>query len=476
MTGLILRLELASWRREPRLLALLCAVVVAVIGATVWATVGDIAQGRSQRAAAEAARAQWEGRGAANPHGMAHFGDFAFRPAGPLARLDRGVQARVGKVLFVEGHRQGVPLHADAHRAGSVARFPRLDAAFVLQTIVPLLLIFVGATGLMADRETGRLKLAMVQGVRARSVLYGRFMALWGLALLLLFTVVATSFITTASLGANANPPLGRLVSFLLAHALFFAVVAAAIISASIWLTSARASLLALLASWITATALLPPATAGVAAVLYGLPSQDAFQAEMRASREEGPDGHNPEDAELERLRQATLKEHGVKTVEELPINFDGLAMQVDEEFGNRVWDEHFGALRETLERQVVVGSAVALLNPFQAIDHVSMALAGTDLAHDLAFQQQAESYRRSLVEALNREHAYGGSKTGDWSWKADAEFFASLRVFAYEPPGPMHALRSRIPESIGLVLWALVLLMVLRSGADRLERGALPC
>ena len=101
---------------------------------------------------------------------MAHFGDFAFRPTGPLARLDRGVQARLGKVLRIEGHRQGTPLHSDAARAGSVARFDTPDAAFLLQTVVPLLLIFLGATGLASDRETGRLKLSLVQGASARAV------------------------------------------------------------------------------------------------------------------------------------------------------------------------------------------------------------------------------------------------------------------------------------------------------------------
>ncbi|MEM9303068.1 MAG: DUF3526 domain-containing protein [Pseudomonadota bacterium] len=379
-------------------------------------------------------------------------------------------------MLFIEGHRQGVPLHTDAGRGGSVARFARLDGAFLLQTVVPLLLIFLGAAGLAADRESGRLKLLLVQGGNARAILGGHFLILWTLALVLLLVVVTTSLLTSAVMGGGEPPPFGRLGMLLLTHALFFAVVAAASVAATVWFDSARGALLALLAGWVVATVLLPRATAGVAGTLYPLPSQDVFQAEMQAARQAGPDGHNPEDAELERLQAALLAEHGVETVEELPMNFDGIAMQVDEEFGNQVWDEHYGRLRDQLRRQGTVGSAMAILNPFQAVDHISMALAGTDLAHDLAFQAQAEGFRRTLVEALNREHAYGGSKTGDWSWEAPPEFFAALPAYEHASPALATALRPRVPDLTGLVLWLAGLLIAMRTGASRLERGQLMC
>ena len=476
MRGLVLHLELVGWRRDVRLLAILCVTAVILVAATVWATAGDITQRDAREQAATAARAQWEGHGAENPHSMAHFGDFAFRPTGPLAHLDRGVQARLGKVLFIEGHRQGTPLHSDVSRAGTLARFARPDAAFVLQTIVPLLLIFLGAARLAQDRETGRLKSSLAHGLGARAVLGGHFLALWGLGLGLLALVVVASLLTSVVLGVHAVPSVDRLAGFIVVHAVFLAVVAASVVAAAVWLRSARATLLTLLACWVVGTALLPRATAGVTGALFPLPSQDAFQATLRKAREAGPDGHNPKDAQLAALREAMMTEHGVDTVEALPMNFDGIRMQVDEEVGNRVWDEHYGQLREQLDRQVTVASRVAAINPFQAIDHVSMALAGTDLAHDLAFQQQAEAYRRELIAQLNHEHAYGGSRTGDWSWKAPPEFFAGLDAFEYHAPGLLEATRRRVTELIALALWAGLLLLTLRRAADRLDRGQLPC
>lgn len=476
MIGLVFRLELLKWRRDPRLLTILCATAAVLVAATAWATAADIAQRDAREQAMHEARAQWEGRGAENPHGMAHFGDFAFRPSGPLARLDRGVQARLGKVLFLEGHRQGTPMHADTARAGTAARFARPDAGFMLQTLVPLLLIFLGAAGLARDREIGRLKLALVQGASARAVLAGHFLALWGLGLALLAAVLFTSLITSAALGGGAAIAVDRLFGFVVVHALFLGLVAGGVVAAAVWLRSARASLLTLLACWVVGTALLPRATAGVAGAAIPLPSRDAFEATLRSAREAGPDGHNPKDAMLEAAREAAMKEHGVETLEELPFNFDGVAMQIDEEFGNGIWDEHHGELREQLERQVTASSLAALLNPFQAIDHLSMALAGTDLAHDFAFQQQAEAYRRQLIAKLNHEHAYGGSRTGDWSWEAPAEFFAGLDSFHYRSPSALEATRERPFELIGLGLWAFLLLLALSRGAERLERGTLPC
>ena len=87
----------------------------------------------------------------------------------------------------------------------------------------------------------------------------------------------------------------------------------------------------------------------------------------MQEAREAGPDGHNPEDEAIEQRKQELLEEYGVTSTDALPIDFGGIAMQMDEEFGNEVWDTHYGALRTQLERQGFVMTGGALLNPVQA-------------------------------------------------------------------------------------------------------------
>ena len=474
--GLIVRLQWARWLRDRRIASVLMASMVAVIAVAAWSTHSDVKQRMAHGEAAALARAQWEGRGPAHPHSMAHFGDFAFRPSGPLANLDRGVQARLGKVLRIEGHRQGTPLFADASRAGTVARFPRPDAAFFLHAVVPLLLIFLGALGLAADRDTGRLRLSLVQGLGGRAVVMGHFLALWGLGLGLLMVIVLTSWGISVASGLGLHTDWGRLLAFVFVHSVFLAVIAAAVGVASVWTRSGRTALLALLALWVAGTAVLPRATSSAAMALHPLPSRDAFQADIKADREAGPDGHNPKDAFVERRRQEVLEEYGVDTVNDLPINFDGIAMQLDEEFANRIWDEHHGKLERRMAQQSELGSWGSMLNPFQSVDNLSMAVTGTDLLHDLAFLHQAESYRRMLVGALNHEHAYGGSKTGDRSFKATPAFFASLDPFEYTAPSLQDALRNRLAEFIALMLWLVGLVAALFRAGARLERGSLPC
>ena len=403
MTSLLVRLQITTWMRDRFLRGLLVTTVLLLTLASVWATATDAARRHAQVEAANTARAHWVDRGADHPHRRAHFGDFTFRPAGPLARLDRGVQAQLGKVLRMEAHRQGTPLHSDASRAGTVARFPRLDVAFLIQMVVPLLLIFLGATGLSAERQGGQLRLSLVQGASARSIAAGHFFALWGLGIGLITAVVVTSLATSMILDGLTTLPWARLAGFALVHALFLAVVAAGVVAAAVWSRSARSALFVLLATWVVASALLPRATASVASTLHPLPSQDEFQAEMRAAREAGPDAHNPHDPAVIQRKQELMQEYGVTSIEALPIDFTGITMQMDEEFGNGVWDVHYGALREKFQRQGDVLTQVALLNPFQAVDHISMALTGRILR--MTWISRCRRKRFAAARAPNHEH-----------------------------------------------------------------------
>lgn len=475
MIALFARLEITRWRRDRGVVWTLVAASLAVALAAAWATVTDIDRQDAQVAAAADAREAWEGRGAIHPHRMAHFGDYVFRPSGPLARLDRGVQARLGNVLRVEAHKKNTPLHANADDAGTLARFARPDSAFLMQTIVPLLLIFLGGTGLATDRESGRLKLSIVQGARAAPMVLGRFIALWGVGLALLLLVVAVSLGTSAAAGGATETSVPRLAGFVGVHALYLAVVAAGVVAAAVWLRDVRSALLALLAAWVVATAILPRVTAGLVGAAWPLPSQDAFQSQLEEARSAGPDGHNPRDETLAQLRQQVLDEYGVETADQLPIDIGGIMMQADEDFGNQVWDEHYGELQRQLEHQAAVSTQVSVLNPYQAVDALSMALAGTDLTHDLAFQRQAEDYRRELVANLNDEHAHGRAQIPG-SRNSSAAFFAGFDTFAFEPPAAGPALRPRLAALFGLFAWAGILLATAVVGARRVERGSLPC
>ena len=399
----------------------------------------------------------------------AHYGDFVFRPTGPLARIDGGVQATMGRVLRIEGHRRGVPLSSAAATAGPLARFGRFDPAFLLQEVLPLVLILVGATLATERRRGSRLQWMIAHGAPGRAFVLGRWAFLGSLALVLVAGVVVTAVL------ASPEPLQGsgwaRLAGLVATHLAFLGVVAGGIVIVATRARSANLATLALLSIWIVGTTLMPRATATLASAVAPLPTRDVFESEMREARAAQMDGHNHRDARVAALEAELLARHGVDTVDDLPLNFRGVVMQADEEVGNAVWDEHFGRLEETLASQAAAARLVSLVNPLQATRAASMTFAGTDLAHDLAFQDAAEVYRRELIGALNDEYAYGRATTSENPNVSSASFFADLTAFTYPTPPVRSVVGTRTVELVGLGLWALAMLLLLLDTGRAVER-----
>ena len=80
--------------------------------------------------------------------------------------------------------------------------------------------------------------------------------------------------------------------------------------------------------------------------------NSDIFKSNMKEDRSKGIDGHSPSSERLVALREKVLKDYGVDSLSQLSINFRGVVMQEDEEYGNKVWDKHFGNLRTILKNQ----------------------------------------------------------------------------------------------------------------------------
>lgn len=456
---------LATLRDGRALLVLATAVVLALVAS--WTTAStDHRERAGQTAATEQARTAWLEKDADHPHSRAHYGDYVFRPSGPLAGLDPGLQSVTGRAIRTEAHRQNDAVHRPHTEAASLMRFDRLEPSTVLQLLVPLVLVLAGFGSVATERETGRLRLLRIQGVRPFPLLIAKSLALWSLGAALCVLVVGTHLLFADELDPT------RTASFLVLHLATLWIVAVIVTCASSWLRQPGAAAGVLLSLWVGGAIVLPRVAAMTANALDPLPGRDAFLAAMRADREEGLDGHNPRDERRLEIEEQVLAEYGVDSVEELPIDLGGVLMQADEDYGARVWDKHFGGLEEHLRRQSATAGAFSLINPLQATDRVSMAIAGTGLFSHLAFLRQAESYRRSLVKALNDEHAYGGAKTGERGWTATPEFYASFESFRFDPPSVRDVLGCESLSLAALGLWILATAGVLALSARRLEEG----
>lgn len=405
-----------------------------------------------QQAAQQHVREQWENLEAMNPHGAAHYGSYAFKPVTSLNGIDEGVNAITGNVLRLEGHVQNEIVYSEASQSLSVSKFGKLKPSLLLQYVIPLLLIFLAFTSVSREKETGRLKLLVFQGAALSKLILAKSFSVWLYGLLLLITTIA---VQTAVSNTSADI-LQRTLLLLCVYALYYYIVATLAVYFSARFKNNTAALSSMLAVWILWTVFLPKIWGNTTDKLYPLPSRQEFKEAMQEDRSKGLDGHNPSDQRAEAFKKEILAQYKVDKVEDLPINYDGLRMQADEEYGNSVWDKHFGNNNVILQKQKKAYQLSGFFNPFASLQSASMGFSGSDMYHHLDFLQQAENYRRVLIKTLNEKQAYGGSKTGDWSWKENNDFYKSVKDFEYITPSIGNIGKKYRIDILLLSLWAL--------------------
>ncbi len=413
-------------------------------------------------------RAQWEGIEAMNPHSAAHYGNFVFKPSNLLTGLDEGVSSMTGNVIRVEGHVQNEMVHSEASQMQSISRFGKLKSSLLLKYIVPLLLLFLAFGSLSREQQSGRLRLLVLQGAQPSQLVFGKVLSVWlyGVSLLTL-VVVVHAMLHFESLNADI---LRRTLLFFLSYALYYFVITGLTVFFSARWQNPTAALTTMLGIWILWTVFLPQFLLSSVEKWHPLPSRNEFKTAMREDRSKGLDGHNPADERGKELEKQVLKEYGVDEVNQLPINFDGLRMQADEEYGNQVWDKHFGSIREVFARQKQSLQLGGLFSPFISLQNASMGFSASDNLHHQEFLVQVENYRRAFIKILNDKHAYGGSKTGDWGWQADNEFFRSVSDFNYQPVLLTDTIRHYLMDLLMLLIWSMLTVGLLFSGTRKMQ------
>jgi ABC-2 type transport system permease protein len=133
-----------------------------IIAVLVWglllsaALVGYVNYRRIQTERAEATKtvnAEWQNQGDKNPHSAAHYGSFAYRPKSPLSFLDFGTDTYTGMSVRMEAHKQNDAVFSAAQESTSLIRFGELSTAFVLQVLMPLIIIFLCFGAFTQEKE-----------------------------------------------------------------------------------------------------------------------------------------------------------------------------------------------------------------------------------------------------------------------------------------------------------------------------------
>lgn len=395
--------QLTLMWRERRVLWLALALLL-IAGASVLSGAARLTLQAQERQAVSAEEARlWDSQGTIDPHSAAHVGRAIPAPVRPLAALDPGLTDFLGTSVFIEGHAQNPARHRAVDAGTALSRFQGFSAAWALQVVAPLLIILAGFATLSGDTARETLRQELGTGASAGVLISGRLIALATASLLLVLTMLLIS-LPGLSVQYGAAADLAALLALAAAYVLYLLVFCALTVGVSALAGSARMSLVVLLGFWVVSTLLVPRVAPAIAESLYPTPSAPSFRAGVTEEAENGVDGHDPADKRLDALRATLMARYRVDNVDDLPLNFRGVALEFAEANSTRVYNRHFDRLHATYQQQDATQRLFGLVSPTLALQSWSRAFAGTDFPAHLAFLRGVEDYRYRLIQALNQE------------------------------------------------------------------------
>lgn len=446
--AVILRHELtAQWRDGRARAVVVIALLLLALAAAVSAQ-QHIQTASERHHAHEAEWQRWLDQPARNPHSAAHYGVYVFKPPAALGLLDPGLDPYLGISTWLEAHWMNEFIHRPIQDQSVLGRFPTLNPAQLVHTVLPLLLIFLGFASLSGERAQGTLGQLLSLGVRPERLAAGKLL---GVSFWLVLAMLPAVLI--AAVGLALGPEAGedtmvRFALWLAFHLLYLGGWTALVLGVSAALRSPRGALTVLLTIWLLVCWVLPRVATEVAAVMQPLPSSAELRIDLQANM-----GAVHSSEQALRVRERVLAEFGVERTEDLPIDWRGISLQEAEEANYPVFDAHFGALFDGYQAQERVLQQAGFLVPTLAVQSVSQALAGTDLAHHRAFVFAAEGHRRVIQELMNANVTLYDREGTDY--RADPELWATVPEFAYRTPDLMAVLAEVRWAVFALLFWA---------------------
>ena len=452
-----------EWRgllRNKLFLFIILFFVLSLSVVTFFGVVQNNKQIQSQKEAHDHIRSQWDEMDPSNPHSAAHFGTYAFKPNSILYSLDEGINSVTGVVLRLEGHKQNDVAFSEASQSLVISKFGKFKASLLFQFIIPLFLIFLSFNIYTTEITSGRLKLLIVQGNSLKKIVFAKILCLLSLAAIFLsFTILIQLFFNFKYIVLDHGL---RLSVFFCSYLFYYFIIISFTVALSLYFKNNTSALSFAIISWLLWTIFLPKTIGGFTEKLSPLSTRFELDQKMNEDRSKGIDGHNPFDERKKKLEDEILNKYDVDSLSQLPINFSGIVMQADEEYGNQVWDKHYGDLYNSLKIQKRNYQISGIINPFASLQSLSMASCGTDLLHHLNFLVSAEEYRRYFIKTLNDEYAFGGSKTGESGWKATNEFFRSIKDFSYKESTFASVFYKYWIDIFCLVFWSFGLILLI--------------
>jgi len=406
----------------------------------------------------EAERKRWINQGDKNPHSAAHYGVYVIKPNPALSVLDPGLSAYQGEIVRLEGHKQHESLFRRIEDAIPIQRFGELTPGFIIQMLLPLLIILCGFHLVAGERESGTLKQLLANGVSPTKLVWAKIINLSVFASLLLLPLfVYVIFV------ADANS-LGRSLTFILGYTIYTLIWALLTVVVSIYSANSRRALLTLLIFWVGSCLIIPKLVIAQAAHQAPMLSAQAFQSRLDS------EVYTPERLKaIEQFKQDTLAKHQVSSTADLPFSWSGAQLQFGEEYGDKAREYLYAQRDKNFSSQGEFYQLGSLLSPFIALQTLSMASASSDHVHHQLFISAVEKHRRLIQKTLNNDLKDNGKSVS--GYVANKTLWGQIPVFSFKYPSLITMIAAYKWALISFLLWGLTLITVTLSATKRLTK-----
>lgn len=460
MIGVIARKEITEYRRDGRILALLSltAALLLIALVTGWAT-----QTERQRQARQLQRddqATFLKQGDKPTHSAAHFGRMAYKPVPALAAFDPGASPYLGQVIWLEAHRQGPAMFRPAEDALELRRLSDLSVAGILTLLLPLVIFLLAHGLIVGEREHDTWRHALGSGAAYDQLFFGKLTAVStvGIGTALAAVVTSVAMAIASSPGELVSDAILRGIGLAGLYVLYGLMLCSIALAVSARARSSVSALLILLSVWAMGAVIAPRVAADVADRLYPTPDSASFWTQTTdAIRSSKPKRDSEEYRAIERdvLGRALGRSMTAEEISTLSLNRQGLGLEIGEIVAARAFDAAYDRLHETYEAQRRVRQWFALLVPPISLQHVSSALAGTDVEAHRDFTRAAEQQRRLVIRLLNEDLMLRGAQAGP-AHLSSRELWEKIPNFTYRPPTVSQSMRHVTWDIVVLILWTL--------------------
>ncbi|MDP3088375.1 MAG: DUF3526 domain-containing protein [Methylotenera sp.] len=389
---------------EARLPTMLLFVMATLIGVATINAYKQMELRQNALASAEKMSNQdWQQQPDRHPHRVAHFGDFVVKPIHGLSYFEPGILNQSGYLIFLEAHRLNGDNFNPSSEGTSLSRFQQLTPAFILQFILPLMLIIIGYSSITEERQQGTLAILKSSGYSIKRILFAKWCALFLPVAIFYCFLQSLSFIFSF----HAQEIFIRLGLMICAHLLYIALWCWIVLLVSSLCKRPYSAFLALLLIWFMTCVLVPRGLANLAQSIYPTHSKAIAEFQAEEKLKEIGDSHNPDDLHFAEFKAKVLAQNKVTRIEDLPFNYNGLLMQEGERLTTHVYQEQ--QTKHTLQviKQAEFIDQWVWLSPALALQIITFATSGNDLNHHLRFIGDAENRRYATIQYLNHLHMH---------------------------------------------------------------------